>query len=170
MRHDTFRDKAARTVGRGYFPHQLSWLIDNPLRRLIVPPERFATRLPLNRTNKILEIGPGSGYFSVALAHRLPDGHLALLDLQPEMLTKARSKLRAGVDDQLSYTAGDLSAGLPFRDEWFDLVAMVAVLGEVSHVAVGLESIHRVLSPSGFLAVHEHIKAVSVGDYFLPVV
>jgi 16S rRNA A1518/A1519 N6-dimethyltransferase RsmA/KsgA/DIM1 with predicted DNA glycosylase/AP lyase activity len=66
----------ARGVGgaRGTFPHQLSWLINNPLRRLIISPQTLANRLPRCDSSRILEIGPGSGYFSPALTARIPQG------------------------------------------------------------------------------------------------
>src|SRR4029453_700291 len=51
-----------------YYPHQLSFLIDNPLRRLLISPSQFADRLSLNESSRVLEIGPGSGYFSVEIA------------------------------------------------------------------------------------------------------
>ena len=71
------------------FPHQLSWIIDNPLRRLIISPETLAERLTLSDSSRILELGSGSGYFSAALAAHVPNGWLEMFDLQPEMLAKA---------------------------------------------------------------------------------
>ncbi len=86
----------ARTLGRGVFPHQLSWLIDNAARRLIISPSTLADRLSLTAASRVLEIGPGSGFFSSEIAKRIPHGRLELFDLQPEMLTKARLKLEPG--------------------------------------------------------------------------
>ena len=97
----------ARAFGRGYFPHQFSWLIDNPVRRLLLSPEKFADRLPLTAVSWVLEVGPGSGYFSRELARRVRRGRLVLFDLQPEMLAKARRKLeRSGVQN-VGYAVGD---------------------------------------------------------------
>lgn len=90
------RGTIARTLGRGVFPHQLSWLIDNAARRLIVSPRTVADRLSLTPASRLLEIGPGSGYFSGEFAKRLPRGRLELFDLQPEMLAKAKAKLHCG--------------------------------------------------------------------------
>ncbi len=147
----------ARALGRGYYPHQLAWLIDNPLRRLLVTPERFANRLPLDAASRILEIGPGSGYFSVALAHRVPSGHLTLLDLQVEMVAKAKRKLHAVGIRNASYATADVNAGVPLRDDSVDAVAMVAVLGEIPDSQGALRSCHRVLRADGILAIHEHV-------------
>jgi hypothetical protein len=41
-------------LSRGYFPHELSWLIDNPLRRLFIAPEALADRLAITETSRVL--------------------------------------------------------------------------------------------------------------------
>jgi ubiquinone/menaquinone biosynthesis C-methylase UbiE len=141
---------------RGYFPHQLSRLLDNPLRRLLISPARLADRLPLTPASRVLEVGPGSGYFSRELARRVPGGRLELLDLQPEMLAKARARFGAVPPPQVGWTAADACAELPFADDSFDLVLLVAVLGELPDKPAALHQFHRVLKPGGTLAIHEH--------------
>lgn len=139
-----------------YFPHQLAWLIDNPVRRLLISPEALADRLGLEGSERVLEVGPGSGYFSVELARRLDRGRLELFDLQREMLEKARAKLdRAGCAN-VGFTAGD-ARELPFADASFDLALLVAVIGEVTEQRACLRSLRRVLRPGGTLAFHEHV-------------
>ncbi len=143
-------------VGVGYFPHQLSFVINNPIRRLLISPKRFADRLPLGPTSRVLEVGPGSGYFSVEVARRVPRGHLELLDIQPEMLAKARRHLEAAGLRNVGFTEGDATV-LPFPDSDFDIAFLVAVLGEVPDQAACLRSLYRVLRPGGALVVHEHL-------------
>lgn len=151
------RGVLARALGRGYFPHQLSWLIDNPLRRLLLSPAKLADRLPLTESSDVLEVGPGSGYFSAELARRVPQGWLELLDLQPEMLAKAKQKLQARGHLNVGYTTHDASEQLPFPDESFDVAVLVAVLGEVPNAKSCLHELCRVLRPRGVLAIHEHV-------------
>jgi predicted O-methyltransferase YrrM len=50
-------------------------------------------KIGLSPSDRVLELGPGPGYFSVELARRIPEGRLESLDLQPEMLAKARRAL-----------------------------------------------------------------------------
>ena len=144
-------------LGRGCFPHECSWLIDNPLRRLFLTPETLVTRMLLNDRSHVLEIGPGSGYFSVVLAGALSAGRLELFDRQPEMLAKARRKLEAHGRRNVGYQVGDASTALPYAGEEFDVVLLVTVLGEVSDKHKCLESVQRVLRPRGRLVVHEHL-------------
>ena len=151
------RGVLARALGRGYFPHQLSWLIDNPLRRLLLTPPQLADRLALTESSQVLEVGPGSGYFSAELARRVPQGRLELLDLQPEMLAKAQRRLEEKGCRQVGYTTHDASERFPFPDESFDVAVLVAVLGEVPNSESCLHELFRVMRRGGVLAIHEHV-------------
>ena len=57
-----------------YFPHQMSFILELPLRRLLVSPEQLADRLHLKQDSRVLEVGCGSGVFSVEVARRVPPG------------------------------------------------------------------------------------------------
>jgi ubiquinone/menaquinone biosynthesis C-methylase UbiE len=73
----------------------------------------------------------------VERARRLTTGRLELLELQPEMLVRARRKLdRAGCSN-VGFHAGDAGGGLPFPDACFDVAFLAAVLGEVTESASG---------------------------------
>ena len=166
-RHSSSPSRTARTeppsaslwsaIRKGCYPHQLSWLIDNPLRRLIIRPETLADRLPLTPSSRSLELGPGSGYFSAELARRIPAGRLELLDLQPQMLAKARRRLDRLACSNVGYAAADACGQLPYEEANFDLVLLVTVIGELSDPGTALAGLQRVLRSGGTLAVHEHL-------------
>src|SRR6267142_6542036 len=117
---------------RRIFPHQFSCLLDNPVRRFLLSPDDLADRLQLSETSRVLEVGPGSGYFSVELAKRVPRGELVLLDLQSEMLAKARRKLESLGVHNVRYMAAHASCYLECPDNYFDVALLVCVLGEIS--------------------------------------
>lgn len=139
-----------------YYPHQLAFLLGNPLRRLLISPRQFADRLSLTASSRVLEVGPGSGYFSVEIARRIPRGYLELFDLQPEMLAKARRKIEAAGLKNVRYTQGD-AATLPFPDASFDVATLVTVLGEVPEKRECVRSLFRVLRPGGVAVFHEQL-------------
>jgi ubiquinone/menaquinone biosynthesis C-methylase UbiE len=60
--------------------------LGSALRRLVLSPEKLADCLHPDEAARVLEIGPGPGYFSVEVARRLSQGRLDLFDLQREML------------------------------------------------------------------------------------
>ena len=147
----------SRILRRGAFPHEFAWLIDNPVRRLFITPERLIGRLAIKPDMSVLEIGPGSGFFSRHLAAAVPHGRLTLVDLQPEMLAMAREKLEPIGSSNVHYAAANASGALPFAGEAFDLAVLVTVLGEVPEPGACLGSIKDLLRPLGRVAIHEHL-------------
>ncbi|OBK49693.1 class I SAM-dependent methyltransferase [Mycobacterium sp. 1081908.1] len=137
------------------FPHQAAIMLNNPLRRVMMKPAGIIERLGLNGTERVLEIGPGPGFFSVEIAKRLDAGKLDLFDVQPEMLEKAERQLvRAGFHD-VGFTAGEAGDGLPFPNGTFDVAFLAAVIGEVPDPRACLRSLRSVLKPGGRLVFLE---------------
>jgi len=144
----------SRFSGRGTYPHELAVMLLFPLRRIILSPQRLVDHLHLTRTSRVLEVGPGPGFFSIAVARAIPEGRLELVDIQREMLQKARGRLRRAGVPNTGYTQAS-AVRLPFRSDAFDVAFLVAVLGEVSDPKACLASIADVLRPGGLLAVAE---------------
>ena len=137
------------------FPHQATFILDNPLRRAMMKPASIIERVGLTGSEHVLELGPGPGFFSAEIARRLTYGRLDLFDIQPEMLEKARRRLeRAGFGD-VGFTAGEASEGFPFPDNTFDLAFLAAVIGEVPDQQACIRSLGRVLKPGGRLVFLE---------------
>jgi tRNA A58 N-methylase Trm61 len=139
----------------GPFPHQAAALLNNPLRRVMEDPADTIDAIGLDGYEDVLELGPGSGVFSLEIARRLTTGHLALFDIQAEMLEKAKRRLAKAGHHGVDFHAGDASAELPFQNEQFDVAFLAEVLGEVTDKSACLGSIARVLKPQGALVFHE---------------
>jgi ubiquinone/menaquinone biosynthesis C-methylase UbiE len=140
-----------------FFPHQWSFILELPLRRLLITPAQLADRLHLTKRSQVLEVGCGSGMFSVEVARRVPQGHLELFDLQPEMLDRARRKIEAaGLERVVGYTQGD-ARKLALPTAQFDVAFLVAVFGEVPEPRKCLTALRRVLRPGGLLSITEHL-------------
>jgi len=125
-----------------------------PLRRIVLSPETLVASLHLRVSSRVLEIGPGPGFFSVAVARAIPNGRLELVDIQGEMLQKARRRLRRAGVTNAGFTQANASA-LPFRPGAFDVAFLVAVLGEVPDQNACLSAIADALRPGGLLSVAE---------------
>jgi CAAX protease family protein len=140
--------------GRGAYPHQLAFLLLNPLRSLIFSPRELVARLHLTANSRVLELGPGPGFFSVHIARRIPSGHLCLVDVQREMLDKARARIRRAGVSNVSFAQAGASA-LPFAREVFDAAFLVTVLGEVPDAAACVVQVRDVLRRGGLLSITE---------------
>lgn len=154
MNVSKWRDIWRRFSGRGTYPHELAAILLFPLRRVVLSPERLLRHLHLTRTSRVLEVGPGPGFFSIDVAQAIPQGRLELVDIQIEMLQKARRRLRQAGLSNARYTQANADK-LPFCSGVFDVAFLVAVLGEFPDPKSCLASIADVLCLGGLLLVAE---------------
>jgi ubiquinone/menaquinone biosynthesis C-methylase UbiE len=121
----------------------------------IITRERLREVLRPQPGERVLEIGVGTGYYSLDLASWLqPGGTLELFDLQQEFLDHVmRGAGERGLTN-LVPTQGDATA-LPYADAAVDAVLLTAVLGEIPDTDAALREIRRVLKPDGRLVVGE---------------
>jgi SAM-dependent methyltransferase len=102
------------------------------------------------RYERALEIGAGTGYFSLNLLRAGVVGEAVATDISPGMLAKLR---RSAAELGLSVeTAACEAAELPFDDDSFDLVFGHAVLHHLPDLADGFREFRRVLKPGGVVA------------------
>jgi ubiquinone/menaquinone biosynthesis C-methylase UbiE len=121
----------------------------------IVTVERLRDVLRAQPGERVLEIGPGTGYYTLDMAEWVaPGGTVEIFDLQQEFLDHVmRRAAERGVENVVP-TQGDATA-LPYEDESVDAVVLTAVLGEIPDRAAALAEIRRVLRPAGRLVVGE---------------
>jgi ubiquinone/menaquinone biosynthesis C-methylase UbiE len=97
--------------------------------------------------DRSLEIGAGTGYFSLNLLQAGIVGEATCTDISPGMVaTLARNAQRLGLDVR---TARADAESLPFADESFDLVLGHAVLHHLPNLRRAFAEFHRVLRPGG---------------------
>lgn len=104
---------------------------------------------------RVLEVGPGTGYYTPGLAERLgPQGSVEVLDIQQEMLDHTIRTVRERGLWNVSATRAD-ARELPYDDGSFDAAVLVTVLGEIPEPDTALRELARVLRPGGRLVVGE---------------
>lgn len=121
----------------------------------IITRERLRAVLRPEPGERVLEIGPGTGYYTLDLAEWLgPGGTVEIFDLQQEFLDHVMRRTGERGLDNVVPTQGDATA-LPYEDDSIDAVVLTAVLGEIPDRATALAEIRRVLRPDGRLVVGE---------------
>src|ERR687893_568139 len=134
-------------------PYSLRFFLDLP--HPFVTRSRLRVILAPEPAQRVLEVGPGTGYYSLHAARWLEtDGILEVLDIQQEMLDHTMRRAHALGISNIVPRQGDAQA-LPYPDGHFDAAFLVATLGEVPDKERALRELRRVLKPGGRLVVGE---------------
>jgi ubiquinone/menaquinone biosynthesis C-methylase UbiE len=138
-------------------PQFLANLIDNPLRRRIQPPATTPIRHGVEPGMLVLEVGPGNGRYTLSTAERLGDkGQLVTIDIEPKMIQRVKTRAAAASVANISGVVSDVHQ-LPFNEGQFDLIYLIAVIGEIPRPDEALVEFKRVLSETGSLVFSELI-------------
>ena len=144
-----------RNQRRGPMPFSEAALLHNPLRPLVHPVRRTLERSHVEPAATVLELGPGTGYFSVEASRMTgPGGRLVCLDIQRPMLAELAGHLRDAGVTNAGVILGD-ATHLPLADESVDTAYLVAVLGEIPDRPRALWELRRVLRRGGVLSITE---------------
>src|SRR3954447_383746 len=119
-------------------------------RRLVVAKLRKALGGPIRRYDRALEIGAGTGYFSLKLQRAGVIGELTCTDISQGMLDAlSQTAGRLGIEVETACTDAER---LPFPDNSFDLVFGHAILHHIPDLDAAFSEFRRVLRPGGQIA------------------
>ena len=111
--------------------------------------ERLREALDPRPGEHLLEVGPGTGYYSLPVAEWLgAEGTLDMLDVQREMLDHTMGHAEQAGLRNLRPTEGD-ARSMPYEDDSFDGAFLVTVLGEVPDQDAAVRELSRVVRPAG---------------------
>src|SRR4051794_36204503 len=117
--------------------------------------ERLRDILAPQGGERLLEVGPGTGYYTLPVAEWLtPAGGLDIVDVQQEMLDHTTRRAREAGIEHVRPVLADATE-LPFPDDTFDGAYLVTVLGEIPDQVAALGELRRVVRPGGRIVVGE---------------
>lgn len=124
-----------------------------PLGQLVDRVEKAAIfdSLPEVQGRRVLEVGCGTGNFSLELANR--GAQVVGLDCSGPMLARAQAQDKAGRQGQAVAWVRGLASPLPFADESFDGVMCILALDFMANRELALQEMVRVLRPGGFVSL-----------------
>jgi SAM-dependent methyltransferase len=143
-------------TGEGYrhsFDRAETWakLFDDPARDAWQKPDEVLDALHLQPTARVADLGAGTGYFSVRIARRVPDGKLFAIDVEPDMLRYLRERAqREHLGVLVPVLASAESANLP---EPLDLVLVVDTYHHIDNRVAYFSKLRVSLRPNGQLAI-----------------
>ena len=131
-------------------------LIDNPFRRrLIQKPELIAERMQLKPGMTVVEIGPGKGSYTKAVAEKVqPNGKVFAIDIQESIINRLKKKIEKENIQNIIPKIEDAN-NLSFEDESVDRVFAITCLPEIPDPIRALREFKRILKPDGIISLSE---------------
>lgn len=126
--------------------------------------DSLASVAPLSDVSTLLDLGCGSGDYSVAIARDNPDIRIIAMDYPAVCELASRNVTEAGVDDIVDVRPSDI-----LRDQWAECEAIL-----LSHVLDGygseraaklIEKVYNALPTGGKLLVHSHMPSLATGVF-----
>jgi SAM-dependent methyltransferase len=130
---------------------QWSKVLDDPQRDAWQKPHEVIAALAPKPDAVIADIGAGTGYFAVRLAHMVPNGRVYGVDTEPDMVKylAGRAK-REGLGNLAAVKA---APGDPRLPEKVDLAILVDVFHHVDHRERYFRKLRASLKPGGRVAI-----------------
>jgi SAM-dependent methyltransferase len=124
---------------------------DDPARDVWQKPDEILDALQLQPTARVADIGAGTGYFSVRIAKRVPDGRVFAVDIEPDMVRYLGERAH---HEHLHILQPVLaSANSPNVPEAVDVVLIVDTYHHIDDRVAYFSRLKSSLQPGGRLAI-----------------
>ena len=128
-----------------------SKVFDDPKRDAWQKPHEVIQALGLKPDAVVADIGAGTGYFAVRLAHMLPQGRVYAVDTEAAMVRHVEQRAKgAGL---ANVTGVHAVAGDPKLPEQADLILLVDVYHHIDDRVRYFEKVAAALKPGGRVAI-----------------
>jgi ubiquinone/menaquinone biosynthesis C-methylase UbiE len=140
------------------FNHSNHERLESPERRKILPPEKILEITGLQPGQVMVDVGTGTGYFTLPAAHIVgKKGKVLAADISEEMLEIIRSKLTEENKEIIQLIHSDKNnPGIP--DSAADYLLLCTVIHESENPRAMLENLYKTIKSGGRLVVVEWIK------------
>ena len=138
-------------------PPAVGFVLDSRARQFLRSVSGTLRPLQLRNGLRVLEVGGGTGAFTVPLAERVaPDGEVYSVELQRGMLVQQERRVRGSEAANIWLHQAN-ALHLPFADSTFDRAVLIALLPMLPDKQHALRELRRVLKPGGLLAISEEL-------------
>jgi ubiquinone/menaquinone biosynthesis C-methylase UbiE len=137
--------------------------LEDPARDAYQKPHEVLTALDIKAGEVIADIGAGSGYFALRLAHHVgPTGHVYAVDVSPDMVRHLNQRIR---DARLLNVSAILAApDDPLLPRPVNRVLFVDVWHHIENRPQYLAGIRKLLAPGGQVVMIDfHKKELPIG-------
>lgn len=138
-----------------------SAVFDDPARDAWQKPHEVIRSLALKPDAAVADLGAGTGYFSLRLAHVVPQGRVYAVDIEPAMVKHLADRARTlGLANVFAIEGAADTANLPAK---VDLVLLVDVYHHIDAREAYFARLRASLKPGGRVAVIDFNASSPVG-------
>lgn len=134
--------------------------LDSEQRENIIPPEVLLRDMPIKQDHIILDVGAGTGFFTIPMAERTSNEVYAM-DLDLRMLNVIKSKAMEKNLKNIKLIHESLESW-SLKNEIIDFVMASLILHEISSLKESLTKIFEVMKVGGHLLCLEYEKDESI--------
>jgi SAM-dependent methyltransferase len=124
---------------------------DNSVRDAWQKPEEILDALHLQRTSLVADIGAGTGYFSVRIAERIPEGKIFAADIEPDMVRYLGERARR--EHLINLVPVQASADAANLPEPVDVAIVVDTYHHIGNRSQYFAKLKSSLRPAGRLVI-----------------
>ena len=136
-------------------------VFDDPARDDWQKPHEVIQALKLAPDAVVADIGAGTGYFAVRLAHMTPKGRVYAVDTEPDMVKYLGERAqKSGLTNLVPVQGAPADPKLPGK---VDLVLLVDVYHHIEQRAAYFRKLAGALKPGGVVAIIDFTKESPVG-------
>jgi len=129
-----------------------------PYRNRAQPPSMVVEAINPRPGMNVVEIGCGSGLYTVAVAKAIqPDGMVYAVDIQEGMLEKLRDRMEREDIGNITPVLADAEGQIPLEDGIADAVFSVAVMPEIPDPVKAMDQVRRLMTEDGVFAEAEFL-------------
>lgn len=136
--------------------------LDSRQRENLILPEELIGQMPIQGQHTLLDVGSGSGFFTIPMAESTT-GKVYAMDPDRRMLSVIQEKAKAKGLTNIELLQEDIEQ-TKIQNSSIDFVMASLILHEVSSLAKALTGIFEVLKPQGHLLCLEYEKDDSITE------
>lgn len=136
---------------------------------MFADPVKILKTLGLKENDIVADLGAGTGFYSVAAGHMVPQGKVYAIEVQKDFLTKIKHKIAEGRLHNVETFWGDIEkvGGTKIKDGIIDAAIASNVLFQVENKDKFIEETKRILKPGGrVLLIDWSDASSSIGPSF----
>ena len=130
--------------------------LDSKQRENLIPPEELISQMPIQKNHTLLDIGAGSGFFTLPMAESTSSKVYAM-DPDKRMLSIIEEKAKEKGLNNIELIQ-DYLENLSLQNDSIDFVMASLILHEVGSLSKALSKIYEVLKTGGHLLCLEYEK------------